>query len=65
MLQGAPLVRRVKGRAGWELRAVVQGGLCLLDKLDARPDDEDHRQLARPTLTKLDLARIAWGCIRM
>jgi len=65
MLQGAPLVRRVKGRAGWELRAVVQGGLCLLDKLDARPDDEDHRQLARPTLTKLDLARIAWRCIRM
>jgi phytoene/squalene synthetase len=65
MLQGAPLVRRVKGRAGWELRAVVQGGLCLLDKLDARLGDEDHRQLARPTLTKLDLARIAWRCIRM
>ena len=35
MDQGAPLVHRVPGRAGWELRAMVQGGLCILGKVDA------------------------------
>ena len=35
MAQGAPLVQRVPGRAGWELRAMVQGGLCILGKVDA------------------------------
>ena len=65
MMQGAPLARRVKGRAGWELRAVVQGGLRILDKLDARVETADHRQLARPTLEKPDIVRIAWRCVRM
>ena len=35
MAHGAPLVHRVPGRAGWELRAMVQGGLCILGKVDA------------------------------
>ena len=36
MLAGAPLVRRaLRGRAGWELRLVVQGGLRVLEKIDA------------------------------
>ena len=35
MSQGVPLVHRVPGRAGWELRAMVQGGLCILSKVDA------------------------------
>jgi hypothetical protein len=65
MMQGAPLVHRVKGRAGWELRAVVQGGLRILDKLDTRPETNDHTQLARPTLNKTDFIRIFWRCIRM
>jgi len=65
MRQGAPLARRVKGRAGWELRVVIQGGLCILDKLDARPEPEDHAQLARPTLKKLDFVRILWRCVGM
>ena len=65
MMQGAPLARRVKGRAGWELRAVVQGGLRILDKLDARDETTDHKHLARPTLKKPDLISIAWRCIRM
>jgi squalene synthase HpnC len=65
MMQGAPLVRRVKGRAGWELRAVVQGGLRILDKLDTRGETADHNQLARPTLKKPDFIRIAWRCVRM
>ena len=65
MLQGAPLVHRVKGRAGWELRAVVQGGLRILDKLDARVEDIDHTQLVRPRLQKSDAILILWRCIRM
>lgn len=35
MQQGAPLVHRLPGRIGWELRLVVQGGLRILDKVDA------------------------------
>lgn len=35
MLKGAPLVHLLPGRAGWELRLVVQGGLRILDKVDA------------------------------
>ncbi len=33
MLEGAPLALRVPGRAGWELRFVVQGGLRILDTI--------------------------------
>jgi len=65
MQQGAPLVHRIKGRAGWELRAVVQGGLRILDKLDARHETADHAQLTRPTLKKNDFIRILWRCVRM
>jgi len=65
MEQGAPLVHQVKGRAGWELRAVVQGGLRILDHLDARPETANHTQLVRPTLKKLDMLRIVWRCLRM
>jgi hydroxysqualene synthase len=35
MLKGSQLVHRVPGRAGWELRLVVQGGLRILDKIEA------------------------------
>ena len=65
MQQGIPLVHRVPGRAGWELRAVVQGGLCILDKLDARENCEDPTKLARPKLYKADYLRMAWRCLRM
>ena len=34
MLAGAPLVRRLRGRAGWELRFVVQGALRVLDQVE-------------------------------
>lgn len=33
MLAGASLVHRVPGRAGWELRLVVQGGLRILERI--------------------------------
>jgi squalene synthase HpnC len=35
MASGAGIVHRVPGRAGWELRLVVQGGLRVLDRIDA------------------------------
>ena len=35
MLQGASLPLRIPGRAGWELRLVVQGGLRILEKSSA------------------------------
>ena len=62
MLQGAPLVHRVPGRAGWELRGVVQGGLRILDKIEAM----DHATLARrPHLGKADLLPIVLRALRM
>ena len=35
MLKGSQLTKKVPGRAGWELRLVVQGGLRILDKIEA------------------------------
>ena len=34
MRRGAPLVDAIRGRAGWELRFVVQGGLRILEKIE-------------------------------
>jgi squalene synthase HpnC len=47
MQRGAPLVHRLPGRAGWELRLVVQGGLRILDKVDALQGGSLH---TRPKL---------------
>ena len=33
MLEGAPLVRRLPGRMGWEIRLTVQGGLRILERI--------------------------------
>ncbi len=62
MLEGAPLVHRVPGRAGWELRGVVQGGLRILDKIDRC----GHATLGwRPRLEKADVLPIAWRALWM
>lgn len=62
MLSGAPLVHRVPGRAGWELRLVVQGGLRILDRI-ARLG---HRTLqSRPTLGASDFPPMLWHAARM
>ena len=62
MLEGAPLVHQVPGRAGWELRGVVQGGLRILDKIAA----QGHATLAqRPRLRRRDLPAIAWRALWM
>jgi squalene synthase HpnC len=59
---GAPLVQAVGGRAGWELRLVVQGGLRVLERID-RIDGATLSQ--RPKLGWADAAPIAWRALRM
>lgn len=62
MLEGAPLVRRVPGRAGWELRLVIQGGLRILDKLAA----DGHRSWqVRPRLRFWDVPVLLWRAVWM
>jgi squalene synthase HpnC len=48
---GAPLALRLPGRVGLELRLVVQGGLRILEKIEAVDCDVFHH---RPVLTPLD-----------
>jgi squalene synthase HpnC len=62
MNEGAPLVHRLPGRAGWELRLVVQGGLRILDKIEAQGFDTFSR---RPTIGKSDVPLLAWRALRM
>jgi squalene synthase HpnC len=62
MLEGAPLVHRVPGRAGWELRLVVQGGLRILERIAARGHDT---LLRRPRLHAWDLPVMAVRALRM
>lgn len=55
MLSGAPLALRLPGRIGWELRMVVQGGLRILEKIEAAECDVFQR---RPVLGKGDWLRM-------
>jgi squalene synthase HpnC len=49
LLAGAPLARRLPGRVGLELRLIVMGGNCILDKLRAvRGDVFRHRPVLQP-----------------
>lgn len=62
MEQGAPLVRRLPGRAGWELRLVVQGGLRVLDRIG----QIGHRSWRhRPTVGGADVPRLLWRSLWM
>jgi hydroxysqualene synthase len=62
MLEGAPLALTVPGRAGFELRLVVQGGLRILAKIRAM----DHAALLqRPKLGAFDLPLLLWRAFRM
>jgi hydroxysqualene synthase len=62
MRQGAPLVHRLPGRFGWELRLVVQGGLRVLEKIEAGGFDAMTR---RPTVGALDAPLLFWRALRM
>jgi len=61
MLAGAPLVRRVPGRAGWELRLVVHGGLRVLERIAAIGH---HSWQQRVTLGAADAPRLLWRAWR-
>jgi squalene synthase HpnC len=62
MTAGAPLVHRLPGRAGLELRFVVQGGLRILEKIEAMDHDALRR---RPTLGWTDTLPMGWSACRM
>ncbi len=50
MHEGAPLAVELGGRLGWELRLIVQGGLRILEKIEAvRHDVFRQRPVLRPT----------------
>ena len=62
MLSGAPLVHRIPGRAGWELRLVVQGGLQVLRRIERM----HHRTFTqRPKLDATDVPAMLWRAVRM
>ncbi|RZS57038.1 squalene synthase HpnC [Sphaerotilus mobilis] len=62
MQEGAPLVHRLPGRVGWELRLVVQGGLCVLDQVEALGPQV---LWTRPRLRPWHAPRILWRAWRM
>lgn len=62
MTQGSPLVHQLPGRAGWELRLVIQGGLRILDRLDAM---QGRNLYQRIKLGKADLPAMLWKTWRM
>ena len=57
MMRGAPLGRALTGRIGLEIRAIVAGGLRVLEKIEAADYDVFA---ARPVLSRLDWPRIIW-----
>ena len=62
MLSGSHLACRLPGRIGLELRAVVQGGLRILEKIEFNPENVFH---TRPTLNLWDWLVISWRTIWM
>jgi squalene synthase HpnC len=62
MQAGAPLACRIPGRAGWELRLVVQGGLRMLDKIEAI---NFATWRTRPKLTARDVPLMLWRALWM
>ncbi len=62
MLSGVPLVHAIGGRAGWELRLVVQGGLRVLERIERI----GGATLAnRPVLGLADASVIGWRALTM
>jgi squalene synthase HpnC len=62
MNSGAPLVHRVPGRAGWELRLMVQGGLRILEKVKALGP---RAMNTRPRLRIWDIPLMFWRALWM
>ena len=62
MLKGSQLAKRIPGRGGWELRLVVQGGLRILDKIEAQGFNTLQR---RPKLGPWDVVVMGWRALLM
>ena len=62
MHRGAPLVHRIGGRAGWELRFVVQGGLRILHRIEQQGFNSLQ---SRPALRWPDFPALAWQALAM
>lgn len=62
MLEGAPLVRELPGRMGWEIRLTVQGGLRILERIEHARGDVFRR---RPRLNAADWLRMAGRSLLM
>jgi squalene synthase HpnC len=62
ILSGAPLSLRLPGRIGWELRLVIQGGLHILQRIEANGYDIFKH---RPSLRKTDWLRLLWRALHM
>lgn len=62
MLSGAPLVHQIPGRAGWELRLVVQGGLRILEKVQRLGPQV---MMTRPKLAIWDFPVMVWRSLWM
>ena len=62
MQHGAALVKKVPGRAGWELRLVVQGGLRIAEKIEQL---QFATLTQRPKLNVWDAAVMLWRALRM
>lgn len=57
LVSGRPLASRLPWRIGLELRAVVAGGLAILDRIDAVDGDVFR---SRPVLSPRDWLRVGW-----
>lgn len=62
MHSGAPLALALKGRIGWELRMVVQGGLRILEKIEQVQFNVFE---ARPSLNAMDMMLMAYRAFWM
>jgi squalene synthase HpnC len=62
IISGAPLALRLPGRIGWELRLVIQGGLRILECIEAVDYDVFNH---RPQLSKRDWLPLVWCAVRM
>ena len=61
MRSGEPLVHRLPGRLGWELRLVVQGGLRILEKIERMNfQTHNHRPALRAWDVPLMIGRALW-----
>lgn len=62
MMHGAPLAGTLRGRLGWELRVVIQGGLRILEKISRL----DHATMVqRPRLRVGDALPLLWRAALM